>query len=592
MVVSTVVMAAFWSPAFLDAQATGFGDWQWFHHQWEAGRVAITRWGEAPLFDPHHCGGVPLWGNPQAQVYSPTWLVTGLIFGTTLGHKLYLLLHAIVGHAGMYVFARRKLGLTPVGAFVAATVWAGSGFFAWHGAGGHSTFISFYWAPWLLLSWRMCAEDVRWSAAVAVIMTLVVAEGGHYPFPYFVLWLNFDLILGILIEPERAGGALRGAIVSGLLAALMSAYRIIPILLTVLAHPNEVPDADSLTASEILELLTARGQPPVWSHRWVWNEYGGFVGWTVIGLSAIGAALAVRSSVRRGPYRWRLAREPVVLLAGLAFTFLLTQGSASEHHPWPLLQELPFYRSIHVPSRFRVLLTFYLAGLAGLAIDALARKLSRARAPRALEGLWGAIPWIVTIGLIVDLFIVNIGINARWDGEPILRGSHDAPFHLIRDGSYRYFEDYASYPHQHVGTTECYDPIPWPRPAALWAVSPNARGTAQGSFAQISPVAAGRVISADRTSRTMFAEVVIEQPTELVFDQIFVPGWRTDVGRIVEHEGLLAVSIDRLGAQRVRLRYEPPELPWVVTTSAVGAILALVTFFAPWRRRRVARKAT
>ena len=82
---STIAMAIYWAAAFEHAHATGYGDWQWFHHMWEAGRTAIVRWGEPPLFDPHHCGGVPLWGNPQAQVYSPTWAVTGLVFGTTSG---------------------------------------------------------------------------------------------------------------------------------------------------------------------------------------------------------------------------------------------------------------------------------------------------------------------------------------------------------------------------------------------------------------------------------------------------------------------------------------------------------------------------
>lgn len=582
-------MLGFWSPAFLAGDATGFGDWQWFHHQWEAARIAIVRWGEAPLFDPHHCGGVPLWGNPQAQVYSPTWVLTGLAFGTTLGHKLYLLGHAIVGHAGMYALSRRRFGATPLGAFVAATVWACSGFFAWHGAGGHSTFISFYWAPWLFWAWRAGAEDVRFSAAVAALMALVVAEGGHYPFPYFVLWLGIDLLLGLVLEPERALGALRGAIVSAGLAALLCAYRIVPILLTVLAHPNEVPDADATTPAEILTMLTARGHPGVWPHRWVWNEYGGFVGWAVLALAAIGVVLMLQRAVRPGPRGLRLVREPVSLLVGLGVFFLLTQGSASAWHPWPWLQELPFYRSIHVPSRFRVLLTFYLAVLAGLAIDEIARRLARLEPPRSLASLQAALPWLLAVGLVVDLFIVNVGTNMRWDGAPLPRGLHEGPFRLIRDGTYRYFQDYASYPHQHVGTTECYDPIPWPRPSALWAESPHAPPSPT-SFARVVPPEAGRVRAADRTSRTITAEIELEQPARLVFDQIHVPGFRSDVGRIVDHEGLLAVEIERVGSQRVRLRYEPADLPWVVGVSALGLILTFAVGFAPWRRRaRVGR---
>src|SRR3954468_9808582 len=58
-----------WYPAFSDVRATGFGDWQMIHHNWEAAYIAITRFGEWPLWDPFHCGGVSILGNPESQVY-------------------------------------------------------------------------------------------------------------------------------------------------------------------------------------------------------------------------------------------------------------------------------------------------------------------------------------------------------------------------------------------------------------------------------------------------------------------------------------------------------------------------------------------
>ena len=35
-------------PALLRLDASGSGDWPWFHHQWEAARVALLRFGELP----------------------------------------------------------------------------------------------------------------------------------------------------------------------------------------------------------------------------------------------------------------------------------------------------------------------------------------------------------------------------------------------------------------------------------------------------------------------------------------------------------------------------------------------------------------
>src|SRR5262245_61775932 len=93
VVVALVVTGIFWAPAFARLHSPGNGDWAWFHHMWEAGRVAILRWHEAPMWNPHHCGGASLWGNPQAQVLAPTYLIFALPFGTMVGHKLFVLQH-------------------------------------------------------------------------------------------------------------------------------------------------------------------------------------------------------------------------------------------------------------------------------------------------------------------------------------------------------------------------------------------------------------------------------------------------------------------------------------------------------------------
>lgn len=578
--ISTAVMGLFWLPSFVHVTwndgnpdfharilSTGYGDWQWFHHMWEAGRTAVVRWGELPLFDPHHCGGVPLWGNPQAQVYSPTWAIFAIPFGTAIGHKLYLIAHAIVGHAGFYVLSRRLWGFSPAAAFLAATLWAASGFFAWHGAGGHATFISFYWAPWLLLSWRRAETDLRHAGWVAVIMAITVAEGGHYPFPYFVLWLTFDLVLRLADRPRAVWPILRGALTSGGLSVLLCAYRIVPILLTVLAHPHEVVDEDAITADEILFMLTsASGPTGAWPHRWVWNEYGGFIGWGAVALAAAGALIAIVAPMRRRVGLPSRVREPVFLLIGAVLFFLLTQGAASEHHPWPFLQELPFYRSIHVPSRFRVLLTFYLAGLAGVAFDGLRLWLSRARLPKPVVGLREALPMIVLLGVVTNLFVVNLGINDRWDGPQLHGDPVQDRFSLVTN-RYGYLNEYADYPWRHVGTRECYDPIPWTISPRLW--------TGTELQARISDATTGTVVDADRTSRTMWADVDTTGPATLVFNQSTMPGFEASEGEVGEDGGLVTVRLDRAGARRVTLRYAPPELPFVVAVSVIGLLLTI-----------------
>jgi hypothetical protein len=576
---SLVVMGAFWAPAFEHPEATGWGDWQWFHHMWEAGRVAIVRWHEAPLWNPHHCGGVSLWGNPQAQVFSPTYLLLAVPFGTTVGHKLFVLLHAIAGWAGAFVFARRELCLSPLASGLAATLWCGSGFFAWHGAGGHATFLAFYYGPWLLLWWRRAARDLRWSAAVAALMVLIVLEGGHYPFPYFVIWLALDAAFR-LFDRRAWKGVLAGALVSGLLTAVLGAMRFVPILLSLTAHPHPVPDTDSLSAAEILEMLTARTHEYRWAgHVWVWPEYGAFVGWTALALAALGLAVALVQLVLERPAWPR--REIGFVLIGLVLAFLLIQGNASPLHPWPLLQELPFYRSIHVPSRWRVMLLWHLAILAGFGLDRLRAALARLRAWREARSFAEALPWMIALAACVDLFVVNVPVVDRWDGRPIGRGRVTEHHYLVRGRSY--LDEYANYPHENVGTRECYDPVPWDISDALWL--------GEGPQARLDPEGAGRVRAWGRTSLTMWAEVDVAEPgTIVVFNQNFAPGWSSPQGEVLADDGRLAVELARPGPQRVIVRYRPRDLPYSLAASAVGALAcALIGMrrraivVGPWR---------
>lgn len=589
-VVATAVACGFWITALTSGDHTGYGDWRWFHHMWEAGRVGYQRWHEIPLFNPYHCGGAPLWGNPQAQVYSPTYLMTALPFGTTLGHKLYVVLHCALGWAGMYVMSRRAWRLSALPAFFAATVWTCSGFFASHVSAGHATFISFYWMPWLLLAWRASERDVRYAVWVALLMTITITEGGHYPAPYFTLLLGLDLAVRA-VQPRRAWPALRGAMVGAGLAVLLSAFRIVPIFIAMLRHPNPVPDLDSLTPAEILVMLTARVRPAEWAHRWVWPEYVGFVGWLVVGATAIGVVLALVFLVRAARGRGRVGGDWVFLLVGLALFLLILQGSAGESYPWPLLQKLPFYQSLHVPSRFRVVVTFFMAGLAGLALEALMRALARWRPPRALVSVTAGIPLLLVALAVTDLMVVTLPINKKWEGTP-LSGPTASRHHLVTGPPSNYLRDYANYPLRNVGTRHCYDPVPWTLSDHLWVGDvPQARLVAADARSPVADAALGEVTRWGRTNNTIWAEVETTEPARLVFNQNFDPDWRSDQGELTSFVNLMALDLDEPGRHRVEARFAPPDLPWAVSTSLLGvALSALLWFGVGWRRRRSARR--
>jgi hypothetical protein len=563
-----------WWPMFVDLEATGWGDWQQFHHWWEVGVVSLRRWGEWPLWDPHHCGGVSHWGQPQAQNFSPLYLITALPFGTAIGHKLYLVIHHVIGWSGVYTIARRHERIGRPGAFLAATVWTSSGVAVWDGAGGHSTFLAFQLLPWLLLCWREADRDVRYTVAVAAIMTEILLEGGTYPLPFSVIVLAYDTLTRV--RRRTIGPIVRTGLVAMVLTILLAALRWVPIYIAMSRHPRPAEDDDAIDFAELIEMWTSRSHDWVWpGHHWVWAEYGSYVGWGVLALAALGMLEALRGdSIDGVPRRWlRGPQAPIVLGAILFCAF--SMGSHDWYWPFPLIaQRLPVIGNLRVPSRWQVVATFYLALLAGIALTRFERWLAARRYQRDLAWAQTVGPWMVALAICADVVGVGLTLTQRWQGPRIGTFPRERP-HLV--GPARYLEEYASYPSRNVGTMECYDPVPWVRSTQLWIGD-----VAQVWIVDADPAAmrprppihrqGDQLHGYDRTNHTAWADVELHAPGRIVFNQNYEPQWHASMGTIVEDGGRLAVDLPA-GRHRVVVRFQPDDLPYSLWASAFGAVL-------------------
>lgn len=548
-----------YAPALIEWDASGWGDWQQFHHWWEVGRVSITRFGEWPLWDPNHCGGVSMWGQPQAQMYAPTWWVTGLAFGTVHGHKLFILFHHVVGFVGMWVVARRLYRLSGPAAALVALGWAFSGFFLWRGSGGHSTFLAFHYLPWIFYCWRRSHDDLRYAAGVAALMGLTLFEGGTYPFPLAFLVLLVDSFTILIERPRAWWRVVRTALVSGVLTLLIGAGRLLPVYLTMSRFPRETGLDDTQTLADVLESLTAREPHPWrWGHRWVWAEYSSFVGWAVIALATYGVFLAIT--------RRRYAH----LVIGAAFFGWCAMGGQTSWWPWPLLHELPVYSNLHVPSRFHVLLTFYLVPIAGLALERALRWVRGSVTNVGAQRAFTMLAWTLVAAVAVDIVSNDVRIASRWDRDPVEVQAEER-FHLV--GQANYLQRYATYPSKNVGTAACYDPVPWPISKRLWV----------GDVEQVrfTPRQAGELVEFSRTNHRARAHVRLSEPARVIFNQNFDAEWYTSVGTPVDDEGRLAVDLPA-GEHVVEASFHPADLPWSLSATFLGLALALVLV---WRGR-------
>ncbi len=550
---SLVAALVLWSPAFFTLSSTGFGDWQQFLHFWESGYVAITRYGEWPLWDPYHCGGITTFGNPQSQHLSPFYALA-LLFGPALGQKLFLLLHAWFGFAGMYLFAQKQ-GLSLAGTLLATIAWAASGFFVSHGSGGHSAFLPFYFAPWIILSWRAAARDPHYAAPLSLLMMLTLLEGGVYPFPYFLVLLAFDGLVRLGL-PEDGRRNVRGILIAGALSAmlvpLLGAVRLLPILDELRRHPRTMPSHDGVSLPEVVEMLTARRHG--WryeGHEFVWPEYVTYVGWGIVVLGAIGlfAGLMPRAHVA-----WRR------IALGLFVFLALLMGDHGDYSLWSLVHRLPVYDSLRVPSRFGVFFTFYLALLAGFALDLLGAQL-----PRFSAKLLPTLPFVIVAAIAVDLFVVHFPTLNRWTEPPVVADQVSDHFYLT---TLSYGRFYASFPRMNLGSRGCYEAMNFSVVPGLWSGDrPQAR-IVRGK---------GRVDSFRRTTRHVFLRVTLTKPSRVLVNQHLAPGWTSNVGQVVDDAGRLAVDLPA-GTHALDIVYLPPTLVPSVLLTLLGLLLTLLVW--------------
>jgi hypothetical protein len=553
LVVAAIALAfAYWWPAFRLPHATGFGDWQMVHHNWEVGLVALTRHHELPLFDPYHCGGVTMLGNPESQIFSPLFLLA-FPFGTTLATKLFIALHTAFALLGSFHYARRIAGLSSPAATLSAVVFAGSGFFAWHLAGGHATFAPFAFLPWLHVAFRASSTSPRAAIAGGLLLALAIAEGGTYPFPYMLVSLGVSAAFQSIAEPRLAPRVLRSLGVMGLVTLVTAAHRILPIRATLARLPRTIGSSDSSTPSDVITMLTSRDHEWAFAgHEFVWPEYCTYVGVAVLVLSGLGVLRGLRRPSRA------IAAEHVV---GAVVAALLILGNASAFYPWVVLRELPVYDSLRVPSRFAAVLTFHLGVLAGLGLDWLD---ARTRTGRS-RAVCLAVATLVVVAIAVDITIVTRPIVDRWT-NPAIDGTVVAPALALR-ASGGYDAVYASLPRRNEATTLCYVG------GMNWEVSPALQ---TGDVPQVSsPDVSTSVAIERRTPGSYLVDVRARRRSRVVLNQNYDPDFRASYGRVVNDRGLLAVEVPP-GHRKLAVRYRPSSLAPAFAITALGLLLSAI----------------
>jgi hypothetical protein len=534
------------------SQAAHMNEFRDVHHLFLYERSAIDtirRYGELPLWNPYYCGGFDAVAAPQTRFLSPT-LLLGLLFGAERAEILTVFFFAIVGMEGMYRWLRLRV-TQPLAALVVAPIFAFSGQYAVAYHRGWIQFMGFELVPWILLGVTLAVRRKPSGIAIASIaFATMLGFAGFFAAPLVAIAAIFEAVRALYEEPRtsrlRSVGML---LATASFMATVAMVRLWPVAETLLSAPRIMAGTPGHAPKALLSALVG-----VLAVKDGNTDVSGsfYVGAGFLALVALGTHH--RSAL------------PSIIIAMLCVW--LATGYASRFSSFGLLRELPIFAAIRYPERFLWLgILFASAPVAG----ALARVpfIGEGRAWRAgtIIVLMLGISWTVS----GEILAFHRVAGARTMG--VVTEGRVADFHQARGNRWLavHLES------QNIGSLSCYETHRLAESTLLRADLPAEEYLAP----DVADAGTVKRVAWSPTKLTLSVDV--SRPARVLVNQNWAPGWHATTGKVVSHEGLLAVDMPA-GAHEVVLSF----LPWSTLGGAavtLASLLSLVWIGVRSRRR-------
>lgn len=548
-------------PAVITYPLTAWGDGQYTQRFIEAGKVSISRYHELPLWNPYECAGLPLWDEPESIVAAPLMLLMQPL-SATLTMRLWNVLHHAAGFVGMWLFSRHDLRLSRGATLVASTVFALTLGHTRQYGGGHAALVGFLFAPLALFLWRRAERDVRFAIGLGVLFAWTFYEGGGYPIPHLGLVLAFETLTRL--NRRSALGIVRSGAVTVVTFVTVAAARLLPVVDQLLHHTRPLAEETDTIPLKLLGAMffahPHEGRIP--GQQYALGEYNTYIGVVLGVLVLCGILLSMRDR------KWFFA-------VGV-FVFALMMGHFARWAPWHLLREYLFpWKSMRVPSRFRLIFILFVAGWVGFAVDRLPPFLSRRLGHRIGAAARTAVLGIALIGAGDALGISSTTLESIYRSAP---ESVVTPGPRLFIGGRTTLAPFIDQPRQNQGRVGCWEEWNFTAGAPVW----------EGDVPQAKAAGDEVVVeSVSRTQNTFTIDVDAKAPGRVLVNSPYERGWRTDVGTIANDRKLLVVDVPA-GRAQIHLKYWPHGLTAGFALTAFG--IATVVGFFVWdsRRRRAA----
>jgi hypothetical protein len=543
-----------------------------------------------PFWEPYACGGHPNWGGFESgsMIVSP-WLPFFLTM--TLPHAMRVEIwgSALISALGAWMLASRFTS-SPALRALAVVAFAVNGRWALQIASGHTWHLAYAWTPWTLYLYDRAvgadatrgAPRLRDYVLGGVCVAMMVYTGGIYPLPETVFAVAaYGALLAVITRSFRPLLVGMGV---GALGVGFAAPKLVPVVEVMMKHPRLIESTETLDLNALIDVLTSHDQDMTSGHagvtQWGWHEWGMYVGWVVVVLVLLGVVLA------RGQRQWALR------WAGL-LVFVLGLGSFSPHAPWPLLHQVPVFKSQHVPSRWMYPGILMLVVLAAAAAERLLVRSGRLRAWLEIAALAG-VAWIARdVAEIARQPIAHMFATKMPDVKDSM-GPFHTEMHLPAALAYQYEWSPASLTAilANIGTTDCgtfpaFHNFWRDRNGNLPGIGARGSGDPRYKGEAWIPEGTGKAELTGFTPNMMTVTVHDARPGDhVVLNQNWDPGWSVNGKRTVGWDDAVSTTIDA-PTQTFVFRYRPATL-WLgiaVFVLTVGGLVGV-----PWRLRRIRRR--
>jgi len=334
-------------------------------------RAELAQW-RLPQWNPFFFSGYPFLANPQMMVfYPPAWFLR--FFPLDYSFGLGMMLHIGWAGLGMYGLIRNQ-NMSRAAAFTSGITFMLSGVVITHIKGGHLEWIyTIAWLPWVVWAWSRTLNlqgfrnlEGLWNAIIAGIVTAMMFLAGAARIAAVaeamvivlgVWWFATHLTdLRVLKELGGLSGIVLRILIGVIVLIGIAAPQLLPSLefaslsSRVNGLPLECANNLSITLSDFAFFGLARSP---FDQFFEW-ERNGYVGAMAITLAMIGLI-----NPNRMKWLW---------IGWGAVGLLLSVGPMSP--VYPLARDLiPGLAVIRQPFTFIVMITFALAGLAGLGME-------------------------------------------------------------------------------------------------------------------------------------------------------------------------------------------------------------------------------